>query len=96
MPIYLYRCAKCEVDIEVLAKISESNRVRKCSCGKRMDKQFTAPNINGGTRSANSFEPYRQAFGKSVDSWSNMGDMDKHIKKKNKEFGLNIEPLGND
>jgi len=59
-----------------------------------MERQFNAPSINNGTRSTNSFQKYRRAFGNSVDKWNNVGDMDKHIKAKNKEFGLNIEPLG--
>ena len=87
------------MDSEIFMKISERNRVQTCprwSCGTEMVRQFNTPSINNGTRSANSFEPYRRAFGSSVDNWSNMGDMDKHIEAKNKEFGLNIEPLGND
>jgi len=61
-----------------------------------MERQITAPNINNGTKSSASFEPYRRAFGKSVDNWSSVGDMDKHIAKKNEEYGMNIEPLGSD
>ena len=50
--------------------------------------------LNGGTLSSASFQKYRTAFGRSVDSWSSVPDMDRHIEKKNEEFGLNIEPLG--
>lgn len=84
---------------EVFLKIAERDNVQVCprwSCGENMERQFNAPAINNGTRSPNSFAPYRRAFGNSVDKWNTVGDMDKHIKAKNKEFGLNIEPLGSD
>ena len=95
MPIYVYRCIPCKSESEIFAKLGEIDDLRLCKCGTKMERQFTAPNINGGTLSTATFEKYRRAFGKSVDSWSSVTDMDNHIKKKNEEFGLNIEPLGN-
>ena len=95
MPIYVYRCIQCQSETEIFAKMEEIDDLRLCKCGTEMGRQFTAPNINGGTLSTSTFEKYRQAFGSSVDTWSSVTDMDNHIKKKNEEFGLNIEPLGN-
>ena len=95
MPIYVYRCIPCQSETEIFAKLGEIDDLRLCKCGTKMERQFTVPNINGGTLSSATFEKYRRAFGKSVDSWSSVTDMDNHIKKKNEEFGLNIEPLGN-
>jgi len=95
MPIYVYRCTQCQSETEIFAKMEEIDDLRLCKCGTEMGRQFTAPNINGGTLSTSTFEKYRRAFGSSVDTWSSVTDMDNHIKKKNEEFGLNIEPLGN-
>jgi len=75
--------------------MEEIDDLRLCKCGKDLSRQFTAPNINGGTLSGTTFQKYRRAFGDSVDNWSSVTDMDRHITKKNEEFGLNIEPLGN-
>ena len=95
MPIYVYRCIQCQSETEIFAKMEEIDDLRLCKCGTEMGRQFPAPNINGGTLSTSTFEKYRRAFGNSVDSWASVTDMDNHIKKKNEEFGLNIEPLGN-
>ena len=95
MPIYVYRCTQCQSETEIFAKMEEIDDLRLCKCGTEMGRQFTAPNINGGTLSTSTFEKYRRAFGSSVDTWSSVTDMDNQIKKKNEEFGLNIEPLGN-
>ena len=75
--------------------MEEIDDLRLCKCGKDLSRQFTAPNINGGTLSGTTFQKYRRAFGDSVDNWSSVTDVDRHITKKNEEFGLNIEPLGN-
>ena len=94
MPIYEYECNSCSRKTDIFAKMSELNVKRLCDCGEKMERRISVSNINGGTLSSASFQKYRTAFGRSVDSWSSVPDMDKHIKKKNKEFGLNIEPLG--
>lgn len=47
MPLYVYRCPKCEHQFEELLKLVHSNFPVKCpECGKIAEKQLTAPAIH--------------------------------------------------
>ncbi len=40
MPIYEYKCPKCESRFEVIAPMSQSSKQRKCECGHTAKRFF--------------------------------------------------------
>jgi len=45
MPIYEFRCKKCNAHIEVFQKLSDKPPTRCKKCGGRLEKQMSAPAI---------------------------------------------------
>jgi putative FmdB family regulatory protein len=45
MPIYEFKCTKCNSTIEVFQKISDKSPTRCKKCGGRLEKQFSAPAV---------------------------------------------------
>ena len=43
MPIYEFRCKKCNAHIEVFQKLSDKQPTRCKKCGGRLEKQISAP-----------------------------------------------------
>lgn len=59
-------------------------------------KTFSCYNTGRSTvLSAQEKERLKIPFGKSAASFNTMGDLEAHIDKKNKEYGLNIDIVGN-
>lgn len=50
--IYLYRCPACHVEREEFRRVSERHNGPMCSCGAKMEKQFTACGVQPD------FQPY--------------------------------------
>lgn len=46
MPIYDYRCDSCEVSMEIIATIAQSDKKHTCSCGGKLTKILHAPAIS--------------------------------------------------
>lgn len=45
MPIYEFRCKKCQDQIEVFQKLSDKPPTRCRKCGGRMEKQFSRTSV---------------------------------------------------
>jgi len=45
MPIYEFRCRKCNATIEVFQKLSEKSPTRCKKCGGRLEKMISAPAV---------------------------------------------------
>jgi putative FmdB family regulatory protein len=45
MPIYEYRCKKCDDQIEVFQKLSDKPPTKCAKCGGRMEKQFSRSSV---------------------------------------------------
>lgn len=45
MPIYEFRCTKCNEKIEVLQKLSDKSPTRCKKCGGRLEKMISAPAV---------------------------------------------------
>jgi putative FmdB family regulatory protein len=45
MPIYEFRCKKCDDQIEVFQKLSDKSPTRCKKCGGRLEKQFSRTSV---------------------------------------------------
>ena len=45
MPIFDFKCAKC--DTEYLNRLVSANATQYCKCGEKLVKQICAPNVGG-------------------------------------------------
>lgn len=97
MPVYTYQCTLCLNETELFLPIQDYDKSQKCSCGGLAMKTYSCYNTGGSTvLSAKEKENLSIPFGKkSAYSFNTIKDVEEHIKKKNKEYGMNIDIVGN-
>ena len=95
MPIYQFRCGKCGAHKEEFIEIHKYLKRQRCTkCRRKMDRLYSTFNTSTNTvLSDKTKEDLSVPFGKSARNMNTVGDLQKHINKLNREYGLTLDYL---